>query len=122
MTLDEGKSDRPVSGNFQHKVHQSASYYRYSVHLYLKETERFLAHDEICMWILVAVVLLQALQGFARPALTRGRVEYAARQLVLDARRHLEFFFHTLVTVIPLSGFFVHVVMTSLPLKTTRGL
>jgi hypothetical protein len=56
---------------------------------YLKETERFLAHDEVCMWILMAVVLLQALQGFARPALTRGRVENAARQLILDARRHL---------------------------------
>jgi hypothetical protein len=43
------------------------------------------------MWILMAVVLLQALQGFARPSLTRGRVEYAARQLIFDARRHLEF-------------------------------
>ncbi len=58
---------------------------------YLKETERFLAHDEVCMWILMAVVLLQALQGFARPALTRSRVENAARQLVLDARRHFGF-------------------------------
>ncbi len=33
--------------------------------------------------------------------------------------RHLEFFFHTIVTVVPLSGFFAHVVMTSLPLNTT---